>query len=58
MVFIMSVEMDMNNNNNNNGNRIETPKLIQRQRDIIRSQDIKPAITTAVEQRCYRYEFR
>ena len=35
------------NNNNNNGNRIETPKLIQPQRDIIRSQDIKPAITTA-----------
>jgi hypothetical protein len=26
--------------NNDNGNRIETPKLIQRQRDIIRSEDI------------------
>jgi DNA-binding CsgD family transcriptional regulator len=29
------------------GNRIETPKLIQRQRDIIRSEAIKPAITAA-----------
>jgi hypothetical protein len=29
------------------GNRIETPRLIQRQRDIIRSEDIKPAITAA-----------
>jgi hypothetical protein len=29
------------------GNRIETPRLIQRQRDIITSEDIKPAITAA-----------
>jgi len=36
-------------NNNNNGNHIETPRLTQRQRDIIRSKDIKPAITTAAE---------
>jgi hypothetical protein len=35
--------------NNDNGNSIETPRLIQRQRDIIRSEDIKPAITAAAE---------
>jgi hypothetical protein len=35
--------------NNNNGNNIETPRLTQRQRDIIRSEDIKPAITTAAK---------
>lgn len=39
-------------NNNNNGNdNIETARLIQRQRDIIRSEDIiKPAITIAEEE--------
>jgi hypothetical protein len=31
--------------NNNNGNDIETARLIQLQRDIITSEDIKPAIT-------------
>jgi hypothetical protein len=38
-------------NNNNNGNdNIETARLTQRQRDIIKSKDIKPAITAAEEE--------
>ena len=36
-------------NNNNNGNQIETLKLIQRQRDIIRSEDITAAEESTTE---------
>jgi hypothetical protein len=36
--------------NNNNGNdNIESPKLIQRQRDIITSEDPKPAVPAGAE---------